>query len=122
MPRLGLRDDQWARISGGLPGQRGDRGRPAADNRQFVEAVLWIARTGAPWRDLPTEFGNWNTVYVRFRRWAKGGVWDQLLALLNDGLDREHLAMDSTIVRAHQHAAGSKKTLVINRLAALAAA
>jgi len=117
MPRLGLRDDQWARIEGLLPGKPGDRGRSAADNRLFVEAVLWIARTGAPWRDLPPEFGPWNSVYVRFRRWAKGGVWDRVLAILHDDLDREYLAMDSTVVRAHQHAAGAKKTGPIKRLA-----
>lgn len=122
MPRLGLRDDQWARIEGLLPGKPGDRGRAAADNRLFVEAVLWIARTGAPWRDLPPEFGPWNSVYVRFRRWAKGGVWDRVLAILHDDLDREYLAMDSTVVRAHQHAAGAKKTRVIKRLAVLGAA
>ena len=122
MPRLWLRGDQWARIEGLLPGKTGDRGRSAADNRQFVEAVLWIARTGAPWRDLPSAFGNWNSVYVRFRRWAKSGVWERLLAVLHDDLDREHVSMDSTVVRAHQHAAGAKKASTIKRLAALAAA
>jgi transposase len=122
MPRLWLRGDQWARIEGLLPGKTGDRGRSAADNRQFVEAVLWIARTGAPWRDLPPAFGNWNSVYVRFRRWAKSGVWERLLAVLHDDLDREHVSMDSTVVRAHQHAAGAKKASTIKRWAALAAA
>jgi transposase len=122
MLRLWLRGDQWARIEGLLPGKTGDRGRSAADNRQFVEAVLWIARTGAPWRDLPSAFGNWNSVYVRFRRWAKSGVWERLLAVLHDDLDREHMSMDSTVVRAHQHAAGGKKASTIKRLAALAAA
>jgi transposase len=122
MPRLGLRDDQRARIAGLLPGKDGDRGRRASDNRLFVEAVLWIARTGAPWRDLPPEFGPWNSVYVRFRRWARRGVWEELLAVLHADLDREHLAMDSTVVRAHQHAAGAKKARVIKRLAVLAAA
>ena len=122
MPRLGLRDDQWARIEGLLPGKQGDRGRSAADNRRFVEAVLWIARTGAPWRDLPPELGPWNSVYVRFRRWARRGVWQRLLAVLHDDLDREHVALDSTVVRAHQHAAGAKKAPVIKRLGVLAAA
>jgi len=122
MPRLGLRDDQWARIAGLLPGKPGDRRRSAADNRLFVEAVLWIARTGAPWRDLPPEFGPWNSVDVRFRRWAKAGVWDTVLAVLHDDLDRGYLAMDSTVVRAHQHAAGAKKTGVIRRLGVLGAA
>jgi len=110
MPRLGLRDDQWARIEGLLPGKAGDRGRSAADNRLFVEAVLGIARSGAPWRDLPPAFGPWNSVDMRFRRRARGGVWGRVLAVLHDDLDREDLAMDSTVVRAHQHAAGAKKT------------
>lgn len=117
-----VRDDQWVRISSLMPGKAGDRGRSGHDNRLFLEAILWIARTGAPWRDLPPEFGNWNSVYVRFRRWARAGVWAQLLAALQDDLDREHLLMDSTIVRAHQHAAGAKGARSRRRLAALAAA
>lgn len=65
-----LRDDQWERIEGFLQGKAGDPGRHGADNRLFVEAVLWIARTGSPWRDLPSGFGAWNSVYVRFARWS----------------------------------------------------
>ena len=122
MARLVVRDDQWARISGLLPGKKGDRGRAGQDNRRFVEAVLWIARTGAPWRDLPPELGNWNSVFVRFRRWTKAGVWDRLLAAHQDDPDREHLLLDSTIIRAHQHAAGARGALTLRRLAALAAA
>jgi putative transposase len=122
MPRLVVRDDQWARIGSLMPGKPGDRGRSARNNRLFLEAVLWIARTGAPWRDLPPEFGNWNSVFVRFRRWARAGVWDRLLAAQQADLDREHLLMDSTIVRAHQHAAGAKGARTLRRLAALAAA
>ncbi|WP_254208528.1 transposase [Burkholderia multivorans] len=71
MARRLLRDDQYDRIEGLLPGRAGCRGRPAANNREFVEAVLWIARTGSPWRDLPEEFGCWNSVYRRFARWPK---------------------------------------------------
>ncbi|MGH6916033.1 MAG: IS5 family transposase, partial [Geminicoccales bacterium] len=108
MPRCGLRDDQWARIAGRLPGKDGDRGRSAKDNRRLVDAVLCIARTGAPWRDLPPGFGPWNSVDVRFRRWAQNGVWEQVLEVLHDDLAREYLGMDSTVVRAHQHAAGAK--------------
>ena len=74
MPRLNLRDDQWDRIAHLLPGKPGDRGRSAADNRLFFEAVLWMARSGAPWRDLPAEFGLWNSVYQRFARWQKRGA------------------------------------------------
>jgi putative transposase len=105
------RPDDWAKIAPLLPGKVGDRGRSAADNRLFVEAVLWIARTGSPWRDLPPEFGRWNSVYVRFRRWARAGVWERLRTLLQADLDREYLMLDSTVVRAHQHAAGAKGAL-----------
>lgn len=70
-----LRDDQWVRIEPFLHGKEGDRGRTGADNRLFVEAVLWMARTGAPWRDLPPAFGPWNSVFRRFSRWADKGVW-----------------------------------------------
>jgi len=74
----------------------------------FVEAVLWIARTGSPWRDLPGLFGKWNSVFVRFNRWSEGGVWQRIFAVLADDPDFEYLIVDATIVRAHQHAAGAK--------------
>lgn len=104
-----LRDDQWARIEGMLPGKVGDRGRSAEDNRRFVEAVLWIARTGSPWRDLPEEFGLWNTVFRRFARWSDAGVWAQVFATLAQDADFEGVFLDTTIVRAHQHTAGAPK-------------
>lgn len=109
MPRLLLRDDQWVRIEGLLQGKPGDRGRTGADNRLFVEAVLWMARTGAPWRDLPAAFGPWNTAFRRFSRWADKGVWQTLFARLSEDADFEEVFLDSTIVRAHQHAAGASK-------------
>ena len=74
MARSILRDDQWERIKDLLPGKATDCGVTAKDNRLFVEAVLWIGRTGAPWRDLPAELGNWHTTYTRFSRWSKSGV------------------------------------------------
>ena len=104
-----LRDDQWARIEGLLQGKHGDRGRTGANNRLFVEAVLWMARTGAPWRDLPPEFGPWNTAFRRFSRWADKGVWKTIFARLSEDADFEEVFLDSTIVRAHQHAAGASK-------------
>ena len=73
MIRRELADRQWKRIEQLVPGKQGDKGRSGEDNRLFVDAVLWILRTGAPWRDLPPEFGNWNSIYVRFRRWARKG-------------------------------------------------
>jgi transposase len=109
MVRKRLRDDQWERIENLLPGKASDPGRTAADNRLFVEAVLWIARTGSPWRDLPGEFGRWHTTYMRFARWGKTGVWVRVLKALKGDADLEHLFIDSSIVRAHQHAAGAQK-------------
>ena len=109
MPRLLLRNDQWKRIEPLLPGKEGDRGRTGADNRLFVEAVLWMARTGAPWRDLPKQFGPWNSVFRRFSRWADKGVWQTVFATLATDADFEEVFLDSTIVRAHQHAAGAAK-------------
>jgi putative transposase len=106
--RRELTDRQWVRIEKLVPGKEGDKGRAGEDNRLFVDAVLWILRTGSPWRDLPDEFGNWNSVYVRFRRWAKNGVWESLFKTLADDPDFEHVMIDATIVRAHQHAAGAK--------------
>jgi transposase len=119
MPRLLLRDDQWGRIEGLLQGKDGDRGRTGANNRLFVEAVLWMARTGAPWRDLPPEFGPWNTAFRRFSRWADKGVWKAIFARLSEDADFEEVFLDSTIVRAHQHAAGASKKRDNKVLAAL---
>lgn len=109
MARLNLRDNQWDRIAHLLPGKPGDRGRTAADNRVFVEAVLWMARSGAPWRDLPEEFGSWNSVYQRFARWQKNGVWHRVFAELAEDSDFEEVFIDSTLIRVHQHAAGAQK-------------
>ena len=109
MSRLLLHDDQWERIELLLQGKEGDRGRTGADNRRFVEAVLWMARTGAPWRDLPKQFGPWNSVFRRFSRWADKGVWQTVFATLSADADFEEVFLDSTIVRAHQHAAGASK-------------
>lgn len=109
MDRKMLRDDQWERIAPLLPGKAGDRGVTAKDNRQFVEAVLWLMRTGSPWRDLPAEFGNWHRTYVRFSRWREKGVFERLAQALRGDADMEYLFIDSTIVRAHQHSAGAQK-------------
>ncbi|MDP7214631.1 MAG: IS5 family transposase, partial [Rhodospirillales bacterium] len=108
MNRKGLMDEQWDKIKGLVPGKVTDCGVTAHDNRLFVDGVLWIARTGSPWRDLPSGFGKWNSVYIRFSRWAKKGVWENLFKALADDPDFEYLIIDSTIVRAHQHAAGAK--------------
>ena len=121
MERQVLRDDQWERIKDWLPGKASDRGVTAKDNRQFVEAVLWIARTGAPWRDLPPARGNGHTTYTRFARWTKAGVWDRVFQALSTDQDWEEVMLDSTAVRAHQHAAGAQKNTALRLWAVLAA-
>ena len=109
MWRHGLRDDQWDRIQTLLPGQHGWVGVTAADNRLFVEAVLYRYRTGIPWRDLPDRLGDWKNVHRRFSRWAKSGVWQRIFLHLAADADNEYAMIDGTIVRAHQHSAGAKK-------------
>ena len=104
-----LHDDQWERIKNLLPGKAHDRGVTACDNRQFVEAVLWIARTGSPWRDLPEIYGHWHRVYVRYSRWSCKGVWVQMMEALAADADLEHLMVDGSIVRVHQHGAAKKQ-------------
>ena len=115
-----LRNEQWRRIEALLPGKVSDPGRTAADNRLFVEAVLWIARTGAPWRDLPLQFGPWNSVYQRFARWSDKEVWHRVFEELAKDSDFREVFLDSTIVRAHQHAAGAAKKTARKRSAARA--
>jgi len=105
--RFEMTDEQWVRIEHLLPGKPGDRGATARDNRLFVDAVLWIARTGAPWRDLLERFGDWNTTSQRFNRWARSGAWARVMEALGGDADLEHLLIDSPIIRAHQHAAGA---------------
>ena len=107
MRRHEITDDRWERIKDLLPGQAGDPGVTAKDNRLFVNAVLWIARTGAPWRDLPERFGPWGSVWKRFDRWGAKGVWRRVFETLQEP-DLEWMILDSTVVRAHQHAAGKK--------------
>jgi transposase len=111
MDRLVLSDDQWETMSGliiGRPDQCGSTGR---DNRMFVEGVLWIVRTGSPWRDLPEAFGEWNSVFRRFSRWSEKGVWRRIFEAVSDDPDFEYLIVDSTIVRAH----GSVRNIVCGR-------
>jgi transposase len=112
MRRYEITDQQWAKISELLPGKVGDVGRSGHDNRVFINAVLWIGRSGAPWRDLPERFGPWNSAYRRFRRWAKAGIWQQVFERLQKP-DFDWLMIDSTIVRAHQHASGQKKMILL---------
>ena len=117
MERFGLRDDQWNRIKDILPGRDGHVGGTAADNRRFVEAVLYRFRTGMPWRDLPARFGHWKSVHQRFGRWAESGVFKRIFELLASDADNEYMMIDATIVRAHQHSAGAQKKMATRRSA-----
>ena len=106
--RHDISDRLWELLEPHLPGRDGVRGVTARDNRLFINAVFWILRTGAPWRDLPAEFGPWNTVHKRFLEWTRLGVWDDILRMLSIKADRDALIIDATFVRVHQHATGAK--------------
>jgi transposase len=113
--RLLLTDEAWQDLAVILERVKHKAGSPPQQSdRMFIEAVLYVARTGIPWRDLPEEFGHWDAVYNRFRRWEKRGVWQQLWQNLhsNEFPVAKQLFIDSTIVRAHQHAAGALKKTV----------
>jgi len=107
--RYSLRDDQWERIRDLLPGRDGHVGVTAADNRLFVEAVIYRYRAGIPWRDLPERFGDWKNLHRRHSRWCRSGVWSRIFKHLAAEADNEYAMIDSTIVRAHQHSAGAPK-------------
>jgi len=107
-------DKQWKKIEPLLPPEKPKRGRTSKSHRLIITAILWIIRTGAPWRDLPERFGSWNTVYSRFYRWRKQGVWQKVEETVREEanekgeLDWSIHHVDSTVVRAHQHAAGAR--------------
>lgn len=119
-----LTDEEWEIIGALLPAERGRGCRPSHDNRRFINGMLYVLRVGCPWRDMHERYGKWNSVYVRFRRWAEQGVWDALLETLVDlGLtdDWQHM-IDSTTVRGHSQAAGAKGGLIRKALVEAAAA
>jgi transposase len=103
-----LTEAQWARLAPLLPGQEGKSGGGGRDNRQFVEAVLWLTRNGARWRALPKE-RNWCTTYTRFQRWAASGVWQRMFEAMQQDDALHRLLVASSTVRAHQHASGARK-------------
>ena len=106
-----ITEDEWKLIKDRLPGKAGDRGRHAEDNRAFLRAVFWIARTGAPWRALPPAYGKWSSVHKRFIRWSKAGVWKMIFDTIASSSNKQGgwIMLDSTLIRAHQHAAGARK-------------
>jgi transposase len=104
-----LRDDQWERLKEFVPGGRKGKRGPRTDNRRFLNALLWMARSGAPWRDLPEQVGDYETVKRRYYRWIEMGVLDGILAALTREADLEWLMIDPTIVRAHRYAAGARR-------------
>ena len=118
MSKPRFREDQWARVYAFLKGRAGIYTGQESETRRFVEAVLWMARSGSSWRLLPDEVGNWNSIYKRFARWQEKGVWKDLLDHLAADADLEWVMIDSTVVRAHACSAGAKKKKVIRPLAA----
>ena len=115
LDRHDLTDAEWALLEPLLPDRSPQRGGRWMDHRLVIDAVLWRTRTGTPWRDLPPCYGNWKTIYNRHRRWAIDGVWAALLEQLRRGCDQAEgpdwtVAVDGTVVRAHQHAAGARRT------------
>lgn len=106
--RFMISDTQWALIEPHCLGKKRDPGRSGSDARLFMEAVLWIARTGAPWRDLPAEFGKWNSVFTRFRYWVKRGVFHRMFKDLSSDSDFEYTMIDGTICKVHRHGQGAK--------------
>jgi len=124
LARGDLSNEQWEVIGLLLPSERGRKSRPAIDNRRFLNGMLHVLRVGCPWRDMHERYGKWNSVYVRFRRWAEQGIWDAILETLVDlGLtdDWQHM-IDSTTVRGHSQAAGAKGGLIRKALVEAAAA
>jgi len=105
--RHDISDKLWALLEPLLLGRKGTWGGNAQDNRRFINAVFWVLRTGAPWRDLPSDYGDWKNTHRRFCRWRDKGVWERILTTLVCDPDLEWLMIDASYVKAHQHAAGA---------------
>lgn len=108
--RYELTDIEWEQIKDLLPPeQTGKRGRPPKENRMMLNAMVWLARSGAAWRDLPERYGPWESVYSRFQKWVNDGILDNIFRILSLDAELSEISIDSTIVRAHQASAGAKK-------------
>ena len=108
--RYEITDDEWERVKELLPPERtGKAGRPSSDNRTALNGMLWIARTGAPWEDLPARYGAKSTVFDRFTKWTKVGLFEKIFEVLSSDADMQDCGIDSTSSKVHQHAAGVKK-------------
>ena len=108
--RYELTDEEWLRIELLLPPENtGKQGRPRKDNRIIMNGIVWLARSGAPWRDLPERYGSWKTVYSRFRKWIDDGILDNIFRILSLEAELEELSIDASIIQAYQHSAGAKK-------------
>ena len=108
MKRYELSASQWRKIEGFLPGRPGSVGVAARDNRSFVNSVLWVVRSGAHWKHMPAEYGNWKSAHKRFTRWARAGIWEGIFKVLLADSKNTCVMIDSTIVRAHQQAVCGK--------------
>jgi transposase len=119
LSRGDLSEAEWRVLDEILPAVKGRRGRPPLDRRATVNGILWRLRTGAPWRDVPERYGNWNSIWRCFRRWSLSGLWEAAATALAETMaDNERHSIDSTIVRGHPQAAGAKGGLANRRLAA----
>jgi transposase len=110
-----INDFDWERIKNLLPPENTGEGRPSKSNRLMLNAMLWINKTGAPWRDIPERFGPWQTVYSRFRLWIKNDVFTEMFKSLTVDADMQNVSVDSTSCKAHQHAAGAKRGLKMRK-------
>ena len=111
MMRYDLTDIEWSAIEPMLPRNR--PGPRRVDDRRVLNGIFWVLRTGAPWRDLPERYGPRTTVYNRFNRWSKAGVWDRIMDAISEAYDGDLQMIDSSVIRVHQHAAGAKKRVEI---------
>ena len=110
-PRYELSDSEWNSIKDLLPPEHTGRGRPSKPSRDILNGILWVAKSGAAWRDLPERYGSWSTVYSKFRKWSDEGVFQKIFDALHLGADMQDLSLDSSCVKAHQASAGAKKGL-----------